>query len=139
MKAKVSERYEMNLIDKQMERIAVGVNTLVEKEKRRTLINQFLKCLAADPALVNNKAPQLSTMTDLLYSTKYPLKKVFVYDYKTNKYMQSDSKPTIDLALLLNLLFKEKGLDCTFEDLMKHVLEGGNITSFLQQTDAKTE
>ncbi|MNI56639.1 hypothetical protein D3C73_1116540 [compost metagenome] len=61
------------------------------------------------------------------------MKQEFQYDYERQRFVPLEQKPVIDVALLLTLLFQEKGLNCTSDDLVKHVLSGGSIEQFIQQ------
>ncbi|CAM4280853.1 hypothetical protein [Paenibacillus tarimensis] len=104
-------------------------------EHKEMLVNEFLQRLADDPAISSDgdRTAKTFTIAELLYETQYPLRKEYVYSYDQREYAPAPEKPVIDLALLLNLLFKEQGLSCTFEDLMKHVLDGGKLDDFLKE------
>ncbi|PZD97723.1 hypothetical protein DNH61_00195 [Paenibacillus sambharensis] len=104
------------------------------KEHKQVLVNKFLKRLAEDPSLDGNgsRPSETFTMAELLHVTQYPLKREFVYSYDQREYTPAPEKPVIDMAVLLDLLFKEQGLSCTFEDLMEHVLDGGKLDDFLK-------
>lgn len=104
-----------------------------ERERKRKILIEFLSRLAADPSLKKEEPDSSHTLTEMLYMTKYPIKKELQYDYSSNKFTSTEDKLVIDIALLLNLLFKEKGLNCTSDDLMRHVLEGVGFEQFLQQ------
>jgi hypothetical protein len=101
-------------------------------KQRNAKINDFLRHLAQDPALSNPPVPGYARqLFEWLRITEYPIKQELVYDYHVRRFVPSSNKPTIDLAELMNMLLRKRGLDCTFEDLVDHVLSGGSIDEFL--------
>ncbi|WP_054939104.1 hypothetical protein [Paenibacillus ihuae] len=95
--------------------------------------NRFMSRLAEDPVLRSNTTGSRYTLEEILQEARYPLKQEFRYDYGQQKHVPVEASHVIDVALLLTLLFQEKGLNCTSEDLMNHVLNGGSVEQFMQQ------
>lgn len=87
------------------------------REDQRERWGQFIGHLADDPVLKSNRSLSRYTLTEILQEARYPIEQI----------------PVIDIALLLTLLFQEKGLNCTSDDLVRHVLNGGSIEQFIEQ------
>lgn len=126
---------EIRNVNVQMDRLSNGIQALVAKERRRATVNQFLRHLAAKPALSSDDEGETSTLAQLLQHTKYPIKKELEYDYISDSFVPSEKKPVIDMAVVLNSLFKKNGWDCTYEDMMRFILEGGDYRQFQQQAE----
>ncbi|EXX87538.1 hypothetical protein BG53_01950 [Paenibacillus darwinianus] len=126
---------ELRNVNVQMDRLSKGIQALVAKERRRTTVNQFLHQLAAKPALSDDNLGETRTLAQLLHHTKYPVRKELAYDYISETFVPSERKPVIDLAAVLNSLFKKNGWNCSYEDMMRFMLEGGDYRQFQEQAE----
>lgn len=103
------------------------------RENQREKFNQFMGRLAEDPVLRNAATASRLSLAEILNEAKYPVNQEFQKDYGLQQFVPMEPKPAIDAALLLTLLFQEKGLNCTSDDLVRHVLDGGSVEQFMQQ------
>ncbi len=106
---------------------------LVIQDNQREKFSQFMERLAKDPVLKNNRAGSRYSLAEIMHEARYPLNQEFQYDHGCQEFIPVIQKPMIDVALLLTLLLQEKGLNCTSDDLMNHVLNGGSVEQFIQQ------
>ena len=111
---------------------------MVNKNKREEF-SRFMERLAEDPVLLNQTTGSRLSLAEILNEAKYPVKQEFQYDYGLEQFVPVEQKPSIDVAKLLNLLFQEKGLNCTSDDLMRHVLNGGSVEQFIEQAYEASE
>ena len=126
-KASMAEEY--NELSLHMEETRRHLQALKSQEQKKLKLRQFLHHLAGDESL---ETIETGTLADLLYYTEYPLCKEMVFDYRTNHYVPSSQKPSIDLAELLTLALRKQGIDKSFDELMDHILQGGCLEEFLR-------
>jgi hypothetical protein len=121
-----------NIATEQIDQISDSFQVMMRRKQRTLKVREFLKRLAADPSLDNSQ--QLSTtrsIAEWLHKTEYPIKQEMVFDYSKKCFVPSENKPFIDLAELLTRLLHKQGMNCTFEDMMDHVMAGGSVDEFI--------
>lgn len=117
---------------RQLDQISDSLQTILKRKQNALRVGEFLKRLAHDPGLDDKEPPSnRRSLTEWLHTTKYPIKKEMVYNYDKKRFESTNEKSTIDFSLMLTLLLQKQGMNCTSEDLVEHVLEGGSIDDFL--------
>ncbi|MBD2846948.1 hypothetical protein IDH44_17255 [Paenibacillus sp. IB182496] len=104
------------------------------RKRRACLIRTFLDRLSADPALRPSDAPsQGRSLAEWLELAKYPVPPVLRINHDARRYKVTPShlESGIDVSVLLTLLLRQQRINRTADDLMRHVLEGGSVASFL--------
>ncbi|SFF19166.1 hypothetical protein SAMN04487969_11749 [Paenibacillus algorifonticola] len=110
------------------------LHELVQRKQRALKAKAFFKKLADDPLFAPEPGRTAGrSLTEWLLMAQYPIKQEMVFDYHEQRYVPSETRPRIDLAELLTLLLRKKGINGTFEDMMDHVLEGGSFQQFLSE------
>lgn len=112
---------------------------LVIKDNQREKFSQFMERLSEDPVLRTNREGSPFSLTEIMHEARYPLNQESQYDHECQELIPVIKKPMIDVALLLTLVLREKGLNCTSDDLMNHVLGGGSVEQFIQQAHERNE
>ncbi|WP_010270047.1 hypothetical protein [Paenibacillus senegalensis] len=128
----VGARY--SVAGKQLDQISDSLQMLLERKRQALRVSEFLARLANDPGLSDQEISSgRISITEWIHLTKYPLKKEMVYNYDKKRFEAENDKSTINFSLLLTLLLQKQGLNCTSEELMEHVLQGGSVDEFLQK------
>ncbi|WP_338553116.1 hypothetical protein [Paenibacillus sp. KS-LC4] len=125
---------DYGVMGKQPEQITDDLHELMQRKQRALKAKAFFKKLADDPMFAPEpeKCAEKS-LTEWLLMAQYPIKQELAFDYEERQYMPSEARPRIDLAELLTLLLRKKGINGTFEDMMDYVLEGGSFQQFLSE------
>lgn len=108
-----------------------SLQALLLRKQKALRVNEFLRRLAQDESLAKSANDQeRPTMSEWLHRAEYPIKKEMVYDYTRRTYVSTNKKPNVNLAELVTLLLQKEGRNCTADDLINHVLEGGSLDEF---------
>ncbi|ANY67328.1 hypothetical protein BBD42_13215 [Paenibacillus sp. BIHB 4019] len=125
---------DYGVVGEQPDQIADDLHELVQQKQRALKAKAFFKKLADDPMFAPEPGRTAGrSLTEWLLMAQYPMKQEMVFDYEQQRYVPSEARPRIDLAELLTLLLRKKGINGTFEDMMDHVLEGGSFQQFLSE------
>ncbi|WP_040951872.1 hypothetical protein [Gorillibacterium massiliense] len=85
------------------------------QEQKRVRLKHFLKILSEDPSLSNQIGPgELPPLSELVRVSGY----------------QPENTP-VDMAELVSLLLKKRGLNAGSEDMMEYVMNGGTVGDFV--------
>jgi hypothetical protein len=85
------------------------------QEQKQTRLKQFLKILSEDPSLLNQDGlEETRSLSEFLMFTGY-----------------LPRNEPVDLAKLVSLLLRKKGLEAGSEDMMDHIMSGGTVDDFM--------
>lgn len=85
------------------------------REQKSVRLKQFLKILSQDPSLLNQDGlVELRSLSEIVISTGY-----------------QPRGESIDMAELMSLLLRKRGLEADSEDMMEYVMKGGSVDSFM--------
>lgn len=85
------------------------------QEQKQVRLKQFLKVLSEDPSLLNQDGlEETRPLSELLMFTGY-----------------SPRNESINMAELVSLLLRKKGLEAGSEDMMDHIMNGGTVDDFM--------
>lgn len=125
---------DYGVVGEQFDQITDDLHGLVQRKQRALKTKAFFKKLADDPLFAPESGRTAGkSLTEWLLMAQYPIKQERVFDYEEQRYVPSEARPRIDLAELLTLLLRKKGINGTFEDMMDYVLEGGSFQQFLSE------
>ncbi|WP_373230150.1 hypothetical protein [Cohnella sp.] len=84
------------------------------QEQKQIRLKQFLKILSEDPSLIQDGKEETRPLSEFLMFTGYPPR----------------NEP-VDIAKLISLLLRKKGLEVGSEDMMEHIMNGGTVDDFM--------
>lgn len=109
-------------------------NNWIEKKHE---VKTFFHKLAADPTLQPTQtSDSIEPLTDLLSLAQYPSNHEItyyhgIYEDKTYRPLPDNGKQSINVALLLDMIFQNMGMKCSVNDLMEHINSGGTLEGFI--------
>lgn len=85
------------------------------QNQKQIRLKQFLKILSGDPSLLTqDRLEEARSLSELLMFTGYSPRNV-----------------PVDMAELVSLVLKKKGLEASCEDMMEHIMNGGTVDDFI--------
>ncbi|CAM3557751.1 hypothetical protein [Marinicrinis lubricantis] len=109
-------------------------NDLNISDMKRQFFKTFLIRLGEDPAMSEKNKKPVRPLAEWIMKTGYSMEQCFEFDQQSGELLPQQ-RPQIDMAKLLNLCFKQHNMDCTADDLMLHIIQGGTLQSFLDRVD----
>lgn len=100
-------------------------------------VKTFFHKLATDPTLQPTQTSDTSEpLMDWLSLARYPLNHEItyyhgIYEDKTYRPLPDNGKQSINVALLLDMIFQNMGMKCSVNDLMEHINSGGTLEGFI--------
>ncbi|WP_046213683.1 hypothetical protein [Paenibacillus wulumuqiensis] len=100
-------------------------------------VKTFFHKLATDPTLQPTQTSNTSEpLMDWLSLARYPLNHEItyyhgIYEDKTYRPLPDNGKQSINVALLLDMIFQNMGMKCSVNDLMEHINSGGTLEGFI--------
>ncbi|WP_458120269.1 hypothetical protein [Paenibacillus sp. Z6-24] len=100
-------------------------------------VKTFFHKLATDPTLQPTQTSDtIEPLMDWLSLARYPLNEEITYYHgiykdKTYRPLPDNGKQSINVALLLDMIFQKMGMKCSVNDLMEHINSGGTLEGFI--------
>ena len=109
--------------------------------EKKNEVETFFHRLSTDPAIQDSKTCKSDGhLADWLSLARYPLNQEISYQqgiYQDKMYhpVTEQSAKSINVALLLDMIFEKVGIPGNVNDLMNHINNGGTLEGFMTAED----
>lgn len=112
--------------------------------QKRNGVKTFFHKLSVDPSLKQEKESDKDfDVNEWLTMASYPLPKEIshqygIYEDKMYRPLHTNTQHGVNVALLVDLLFKQSGLKLSVNDLVEHMNNGGTLEGFITKQDTES-
>ncbi len=109
--------------------------------EKKNEVKTFFHRLSTDPALQDSKTCKSNGhLADWLSLACYPLNQEIsyqqgIYQDKMYRPISEQSAKSINVALLIDMIFEKMGIQGNVDDLMNHINNGGTLEGFMTAED----
>jgi len=109
--------------------------------QKRNGVKAFFHKLSVDPSLKQEKESNKDfDVNEWLTKATSPLPKEIshqygIYEGKTYRPLHTNTQNGVNVAVLVDLLFKQSGLTASADDLVKHINNGGTLEGFITKQE----
>ncbi|MEW4371255.1 hypothetical protein [Paenibacillus kandeliae] len=109
--------------------------------EKKNEVKTFFDRLSIDPALQESETCKTDEhLADWLSLVRYPLHQEIsyhqgIYEDKTYRPLTDQPVKSVNVALLLDMVFEKMGVQGNVNDLMNHINNGGTLEGFMTEQD----